>query len=111
MLVLPHPVRALGLGQAAFDQIKFLLWLSDSALGLLLKGVQHLDRLCKSNGVNGAPRVALAIRYDLNNRSSSEAFQRLGRRISLSVLCCEERDAHLAPHIARKGAQILPAGA
>jgi len=62
--------------QPFLDQIDFRLRGLAAGLGLLLEGVQHIDRPGELDGVNTAERVALPVLDDFEHSGPAEALER-----------------------------------
>lgn len=58
---------------------------------LLLKGVQNINGVAESDGINRAPGIAVVRGYNLDGARAPKSFQRFCSWVNLATLCCEER--------------------
>jgi len=77
---------------------------------LFLKRVQHINSVCKANGVDRPVGVPIVVFDDLQNPRSF-ALPRLGGRMFAAVLSSAEGKSNSALHIGRKPRHILERGA
>lgn len=64
--------------EARPDQRKVGLGCCNARLRFLLEGVQDVDGIFESDGVDGTAGVAVVVIHDLQHTSAAEALQRLG---------------------------------
>src|ERR1017187_8994863 len=75
MSVVPLPIVPLCRSEPLFDEFDFFLRRGDAFLGLLLKGVQHVNSVAEAHRVDGPEGVALIGRYDLKHSAPAETFE------------------------------------
>jgi len=74
--------------------------------GFLLKRVQHIDSICKTDGVNRSVRIPVVV-FDNLQDSWALAFPGLSRGVFSSVLGCTQSETHAPPNINGKTANVL----
>src|ERR1700752_5043716 len=102
-------MQTFGFAQTVLDQPDFGPWRAASALRLLLKSMQHIDRTGQAHGVNAAKCIAGVIGDDLHHPCPAEAFEGLCVPVLVALLGDIKRVAHAAPDVRRQGTQVSPA--
>jgi hypothetical protein len=77
-LLLSLTIIFLGSPQTLLNQPDLTFWRLNPAFRFLLKGMQNVETLSKSHGVDRSKGVAIVILYNLENPCAFEAFERLG---------------------------------
>jgi hypothetical protein len=72
-----------------------------------LEGVQHVDRALELDRVDRPERVAIEIRYDLENARTCKTGERLGVRMLATLLRRSKRKSDAALDLQRKPGQVL----
>lgn len=93
--------------QAGSHQINLLFGCRDSALGLLLEGVQNVDRMLESHGINGAVRIAAIVFHHFEDSGPTEASERPGMRVPVTRLCKVEGVPCRILYVLRQSPQIF----
>src|SRR5690348_1242841 len=97
----------LRLAVAFSDELNIVLSRFDATLGLLLKGMEHVDAAGEPHCIHGSIRVALEVVHDLQHAGTAESFERFGVRMLVSDLCKIEGKAHRILHVRGKVPQVV----
>jgi hypothetical protein len=67
-------VHPFSLGQALADEVYVSGWCRNSFLRFLLKGVQNINGLRKSDGLDGSPCAGTVLGDNFHHRASAKPF-------------------------------------
>jgi hypothetical protein len=86
MMILPlrrlqMPMLLLGSPQASANQVDLFRRGFDSRLRFLLEGVEYVDGIGETQGVDGAIGIGVIVFDNLNDPGAAKASKRLGRRV------------------------------
>ena len=100
------PVMLVGHPQPAPDQVELLLRRGDTLPGLLLEGVQDIDRSLEPDRVHRPEGVAVVTRHHLQD-AGAEALERFGVAVPETCLGLVDRKAHAVLYGIGEPLQIL----
>jgi len=86
ILVLAFSIVPPLLPQPSLDQLDLPGRRGNTFRGFLLKDVQNIDSVLKTNRVDGSPRIAVVEPQFRTPLAPPKSFERLGGRISLALL-------------------------
>ena len=92
------------------DQLQLRFRCLDSSFGFLLEGVQDVDRLPDSDGVDGPISVAIEVLDDLDDIGAMEALERLGIGSLAAKLRKQQRFTNRPLDSRREFTEVFPAG-
>src|SRR5579862_9043368 len=95
-------------GEPLLDELDLLSRRRDALLRLLLKRVQHVNRVMETHCIDRAVGVTFMRRHDLKKSAPSETLECFHGRVLFATLRRIESSTDVALHRSGKGLQVLP---
>src|SRR5215471_8122466 len=91
----PPPGDLFRLAQPLFNQFNISTRRCSSALRLLLKGVEHIDRAGKADRIHSPKSIPTEVRHDFHHACTAKAAQ----RFCVGMLSATLRDVQCIAHV------------